>query len=133
LPPASAVKAIEACTVDGRVVSRITPVQSGGENSPGNTARALTPISGKSTKVPKNTIACSRQCEAPASTACGESRAPCMKNISAMATLVAAPTAAAASPVAGISVANPTVAPSAPRNGSTREPTARNLMSASLG
>ena len=65
LPPATDVKAIEACTVEGSAVSKITPAQSGPGRKFGARKRAETPSSGNSANVLRNTIVCSRQCRAP--------------------------------------------------------------------
>ena len=71
-------------TVDGSTQSIRRPAQSGGVSSPGATARAISPIAGNSRKVLQSTTAWSCQCRAPANAACGASRAPCRKNISAI-------------------------------------------------
>src|ERR1700724_3276262 len=93
LPPATDVKAIEACTVEGSAVSRITPAQSASGRKLGARKRAEIPSSGNSANVLRNTIVCSRQCRAPRNATSGESFAPCMKNNSAMAASVSQPTA----------------------------------------
>ena len=63
LPRAIEVNAIDDWTVEGSAQSRITPVQSGGVSSPGNSARfAPRPNAGNSTNVEASTTTCSRQC-----------------------------------------------------------------------
>src|ERR1700722_10704749 len=109
LPPATDVKAIEDCTVEGNAVSRISPAQSGSGSKFGASRRAVTPSSGNSANVLRNTIECNRQCRAPRRATSGESCAPCMKNSSAMAASVSQPTATAGSPRAGITEAKATV------------------------
>ena len=103
LPRAIEVKAIDDCTVDGSTHSISSPAHSGGVSRPGASARAVRPSAGNSRKVLASTTACSRQCRAPASAACGASRAPCRKNISAMAAVVASPASAMPTPCAGSS------------------------------
>ena len=109
LPRAIEVKAIDDWTVEGRAQSRITPVQSGGVKSPGNSTRAPRPSAGNSMNVEAMITTCSRQCHAPAKAACGESRAPCRKNRRAMAASVAYLATTAPLPCAGQTVATPTM------------------------
>src|SRR3984957_18949379 len=76
LPPATDVKTIEACTVEGSVVSKITPAHKGPGRKFGKRTGAEIPRSGKTAKVLRNTIVCSRQCRAPTGASSGESFAP---------------------------------------------------------
>jgi hypothetical protein len=67
LPPATDVKTIEACTVEGSAVSKITPAHKGPGRKPGARKRAEMPSNGNSANVLRNTVTCSRQCRAPTS------------------------------------------------------------------
>src|SRR5208337_1358655 len=80
LPPAIEVNAIEVCTVEGRAQRKIRPSTIGGANKAEASGRSARPASGNRTKVAVKITRCSRQCEAPATTAPRESRAPCKKN-----------------------------------------------------
>src|ERR1700677_1332967 len=73
LPPATEVKAIEDCNVEGSAVSRISPAQSGSGSNPGASKRAEIPSSGNSAKVLRNTVERGRQCRAPPSVTSGDS------------------------------------------------------------
>src|ERR1700688_4007856 len=56
LPPATDVKAIEACTVEGSAVSRISPAQSGSGRKLGARKGAENPSNGKRAKAAPNKI-----------------------------------------------------------------------------
>ncbi len=84
LPPATDVKAIEDCTVEGSTQRNRTPAASAGVSSVGLSRPAARPRIGKSTKVEANTTRCRRQCTRPASAVCRSMRAPCRKNSSAI-------------------------------------------------
>ena len=87
MPRPIEVKAIEDCTVDGSAHRKMTPSQSGGVSNPGINARKARPNRGNRRKVQPMISACSRQCVMPAMTASRDSRAPCRKNSSAIATM----------------------------------------------
>ena len=76
LPPATDVKAIEDCTVEGSAASKIKPAHSVSGSKPGASQRAETASSGNSTNVLRNTIVCSRQCRAPTSASLGRKLRP---------------------------------------------------------
>jgi hypothetical protein len=116
LPPATDVKTIEACTVEGSAVRRINPAHSGAGKKLGARKRADIPSNGNSANVPRNTMMCSRQCRAPTSACSGESFAPCRKNSSTIAASASKLTAVAAWPRAGITAAKATVSRIAARN-----------------
>ena len=101
LPRAIEVNAIEDCTVDGSTHSTSSPAHSAGVSSPGAIARAASPSAGNNRNVLASTTACSRQCRAPANAACGANRAPCRKNISAIAAVPAPLATAMPRPSAG--------------------------------
>ena len=125
LPPATDVKTIDACTVEGNAVSRINPAHNGPGRKPGARKRADIPSNGNSANVLRNTITCSRQCRAPTRASSGESFAPCMKNSSTIAPSASQLTASPASPRAGITAAKATVNRMAARNVSMRDQTER--------
>ena len=110
LPPAMEVNATEACTVDGSVHRNIRPSTIGGERACEAIIRSPKPASGNSAKVVAKTNKCSRQCNAPAKIAERDSRAPCRKNRSAMATDVRALNTCAPAPSQGSTNAIVTVA-----------------------
>jgi hypothetical protein len=132
LPPATEVKAIEACTVDGKAVSRRNPGHSDAGKRLGAMRCAAIPSSGKSANVLRKTSVCNRHCRKPRNAASGESCAPCMKNSYAMAASVSQPTANAASLRAGITQASPTVSRMAARNRSMRDQIGRSQVMQSL-
>ena len=109
LPRAMEVNAIEDCTVDGSRHSISSPPQSGGVSSPGAIARIVSPSIGNTRNVLPSTTACSRQCRAPASAAWGANRAPCRKNISAIAAVPAQLATVIPGPFAGIADASATM------------------------
>ena len=100
---------MDDCTVDGSTHSSITPVHSAGVSRPGAAACAAMPSTGNSTKVDSSTSTCSFQCRAPASASHGASLAPCRKNSSAIAALVAYPAATSPAPCTGSTVASATM------------------------
>ncbi|CUJ57262.1 Uncharacterised protein [Achromobacter xylosoxidans] len=110
LPRAIDVKAIDDCTVDDNVHTKITPSHSDGVSSPGNTARNASPSAGNRMKVHPRISACSRTSLTPATIASVDKRAPCRKNNSEIATLLATIMNDAPLPTAGKKLANATVA-----------------------
>src|ERR1700760_4168977 len=76
LPRATEVKAIEACTVDGKAVKRSSPAQSGAGKRLGAKRWAAVPSSGKSTNVLRKTMMCNRHCRRPRKAASGDRCAP---------------------------------------------------------
>jgi DNA-binding transcriptional ArsR family regulator len=77
----------------------IRPSAIGGESTCEAIIRSPKPASGNSAKVVAKTSRCSRQCKAPAKVAERDSRAPCKKNKSAIATDVRAPNTRAPAPL----------------------------------
>ncbi len=98
------------CTVAGSTHKNSTPTYSSGVTSGASTGRSASPSSGNSANVLPTTTRCSRQWPMPASTAWRDSLAPCMKNSSATAKVVARSRKAPTGPEAGSTLARATVA-----------------------
>src|SRR5271167_49885 len=121
LPPAIEVNATEACTVEGRVHRNIRPSTICGANRAEASDRSARPASGNRTKLAAKITRCSRQCEAPATMAARDSRAPCEKNNSPIAAEVRAAKSWAPAPWQGNTNAIVTVAAIARVNSSGRK------------
>ncbi|MNL23940.1 hypothetical protein D3C87_1453550 [compost metagenome] len=87
-----------------------TPNHNDGVKRPGNSARKPRPSAGNRMKVDARIKACRRTSFTPATMASVDRRAPCRKNNSEMATLLATIMNEAPLPTAGKKLANATVA-----------------------
>jgi hypothetical protein len=115
------VKATEACTVEGKVQRNIRPSSIGGVSKPDAKGRSANPTIGNSANVAAKTSRWSRQCSAPATIAARDSRAPCKKNSTAIATDVRASNTSASAPRHGSRNARMTVPAIARVNSSGRK------------
>ena len=119
LPRATAVNAIEDCTVDGSRVRNSMPDTISGSSQPGASSLTARPIAGNHTKVEASTNMCSRQLPMPWTIASRDSLAPCRKNSSPIATSATTSNTDAARPRAGSSEAIATTTIRLSRKGST--------------
>ncbi len=109
LPRATEVKAIDDCTVDGKVHRNKMPRYRSGVTSGSNAGLNNSPSNGNNTKVASNTVKCRRQCSAPCTTASRDSLAPCRKNSKPIASVVIKLKDTATWPLAGNRLATRTV------------------------
>ncbi|MCW0417071.1 hypothetical protein NB689_002825 [Xanthomonas sacchari] len=128
LPPAIEVKAIDDCTVDGSVHRNSTPMYRSGVSSQCDSGLNSRPSSGNRMKVAAKMVRCRRQCNAPATMASRDSRAPCRKNSAAIARSVTTSITDAARPCTGSSEASSTVHSSARVKGSMRRRASQDLI-----
>jgi len=109
LPRAMEVKPIEDCTVEESVQTNSTPIHSCGVSRSGTALFKARPSSGNRMKVEASVSRCRRGCFSPDRAASRESLAPCRKNSSEMAALLAMCMKCSKLPVAGKKVASSTV------------------------
>ncbi len=109
-PRARDTNAIEDWTVEGSAHRYKMPMYSSSPITGERAGRRARPTRGNRMNVALNTVRCSFQCPAPASTACWDNLAPCMKKSSAIEILVNQEKATATSPEHGSREATATVA-----------------------
>jgi hypothetical protein len=122
LPRAIDVKAIAEVTVAGSAHRRSNPRARSNGKKRDASGDSSSPTSGKTTNVARTTNAWRRTCATPARMASRESLAPWRKNKRAIAAFASHPSAVAASPLTGNTLARATV----PRSASVKRSTIGN-------